>query len=192
MSVTVNTVEPTDFDITFHNGFAWFLDAVFGGRELPDHFFGQGAGESRNDPGALPPERCGAFAAALDTISDGVLEARMMAAMRDCEADDDMVPAIATVRELVELAKFARQHGGLRTRSEDRAGYVEPAPTRTVVLSEESFAVLCGLVQPQDDVNASGIFSEAWDELRRTFPIEHFRQVAQERGEDFYSEDAGT
>jgi hypothetical protein len=40
-------------------------------------------------------------------------------------------------------------------------------------------------------VNHGGIYSEAWDELRSAFPLETFRRVAQERGEDFYDEEAG-
>lgn len=62
---------------------------------------------------------------------------------------------------------------------------------RAVVLSEEAFAVLCGTVHPTDDVNTQGIFSEAWEELRQTFPLDYFKKVANERGEDFYNEDAG-
>lgn len=75
----------------------------------------------------------------------------------------------------------------------------ETIATRTVGMTAEAFTVLCGLVQPNwltsedpDAVNHAGIFSEAWEELRRTFPLEHFRRVAQERGEDFYHEEAGT
>lgn len=71
--------------------------------------------------------------------------------------------------------------------------------TVQVGMSKEAFIVLCGLVQPNwltsddpDAVNHAGIYSEAWDELRSTFPLDIFRKAAQERGEDFYNEEAGT
>lgn len=78
----------------------------------------------------------------------------------------------------------------------------ERIPTVSVTMSAEAYTVLCGLVQPdwmhaegeQDEakaVNHAGIYSEAWDELRSAFPLEHFRTVAAERGEDFYHEEAG-
>lgn len=78
----------------------------------------------------------------------------------------------------------------------------EDVPFHVVGLSAEAFAVLCGLVQPswmdantpeQEAlaVNAAGIHADCWDELRAKFPLAHFRKVAQERGEDFYFEEAG-
>jgi hypothetical protein len=78
----------------------------------------------------------------------------------------------------------------------------EHIQTVTVGLSREAFTVLCGLVQPSwmaaetpeqeaEAVNQGGIYTEAWEELRATFPLEHFRKAAQERGEDFYHEEAG-
>jgi hypothetical protein len=72
-------------------------------------------------------------------------------------------------------------------------------PFCVVGLSEEAFTVLCGLVAPDwltsEDptaVNHAGIFSDAWDELRAKFPVDHFHKVARARGEDFYHEEAGT
>jgi hypothetical protein len=67
----------------------------------------------------------------------------------------------------------------------------EPIETCNVTMTTEAFIVLCGLVQPSNEVNAQGIYSEAWDELRHAFPIEHFKKVAGERGEDFYYKDGG-
>lgn len=74
--------------------------------------------------------------------------------------------------------------------------------TVTVGLSKEAFEVLCGLVQPNwmnaetpaDEakaVNHGGIYTDCWEELQATFPLETFRKAAQERGEDFYYEEAG-
>jgi hypothetical protein len=61
-------------------------------------------------------------------------------------------------------------------------------PFRVIGLSEEAFTVLCGLVAPDwltsDDptaVNHAGIFSDAWDELRAKFPVDHFHKVARAR-----------
>lgn len=78
----------------------------------------------------------------------------------------------------------------------------EQIETVQVGLSREAFTVLCGLVQPDwwhaegpeamaEAVNTAGIYSDCWDELRATFPIQTFRKAAQERGEDFYHEEAG-
>lgn len=129
MSVTVTTVEPSDRDeIAFHNGFAWFLDSVFGGKELPDLFFTQGVAESPDDPGALTPVQCAIFANAIHALSDQEIEDRMWTALNGREADADMAPAIATVRALANLAREAGNYGGLRTRDEDASGYVEPVP----------------------------------------------------------------
>lgn len=63
---------------------------------------------------------------------------------------------------------------------------------RAIVMSQEAYDVLCGLVQPSDEVNQAGIFSPAWDELRKTFPIERFHAAIEERGEDFYMKEFGT
>ena len=51
----------------------------------------------------------------------------------------------------------------------------------TVTMSKEAHAVLCGLVQPTEQVDSELISSERWDELRRLFPIEQF-WPAVERG----------
>jgi hypothetical protein len=78
----------------------------------------------------------------------------------------------------------------------------QDVPFHLVGLSEEAFTVLCGLVQPswmaaetpEEEalaVNAAGIYTDCWDELRAKFPLAHFRKAAQERGEDFYHEEAG-
>jgi hypothetical protein len=52
--------------------------------------------------------------------------------------------------------------------------------TFTVVLSEEAFAVVCGLVQPSSDVNPIGIFADepVWHELRDKFPLANFDAAA--------------
>jgi hypothetical protein len=78
----------------------------------------------------------------------------------------------------------------------------QDVPFHLIGLSEEAFTVLCGLVQPswmaaetpEEEalaVNAAGIYTDCWDELRAKFPLAHFRKAAQERGEDFYHEEAG-
>jgi hypothetical protein len=74
----------------------------------------------------------------------------------------------------------------------DRAG------GRGVELAEEAYIVLCGLVQPHwltsespTAVNHDGIYTDVWDELHATFPVGVFQTAAQERGEDFYHEEAG-
>jgi hypothetical protein len=78
----------------------------------------------------------------------------------------------------------------------------QDVPFHLVGLSEEAFTVLCGLVQPswmaavtpEEEalaVNAAGIYTDCWDELRAKFPLAHVRKAAQERGEDFYHEEAG-
>lgn len=77
-------------------------------------------------------------------------------------------------------------------------------PFRLIGLSEEAYTVLCGLVQPNWmnaetpaeealAVNHGGIYADdaTWDELQAKFPLAHFRTVAQQRGEDFYQEEAG-
>lgn len=71
-----------------------------------------------------------------------------------------------------------------------------PGNRHMVALSTEAYAVLCGLVQPTDEVNAAGINSLAWDELRRTFPLAHFEMWATANPDDgerdsFYNPDAG-
>lgn len=119
MSVGVTTVKPTDRRIRFHNGFAWFLDEIFEPYlPVPAHLFGQGAGPSADGPGPgdLDPIQSLAFAQLIDSLSDGELEDRMWIAMNGRDAgdeDDPMAAAIATVRELAELARFAAEHGGL-------------------------------------------------------------------------------
>lgn len=60
----------------------------------------------------------------------------------------------------------------------------------TVDLTDEEYATLCGVVQPDDDVNAAGIFSGAWETLREKFPLRDFEQWADDHP-DFYEEDAG-
>lgn len=71
---------------------------------------------------------------------------------------------------------------------------------RNVLLSDEAYTVLCGLIAPNwltcdepDAVNHGGIYSEKWDELRAAFPTEHFHQAVRDQryGEDFYDEEAG-
>lgn len=62
--------------------------------------------------------------------------------------------------------------------------------TVTVQLSEEAFTAVCGIVQPNSEVDSEGIFTGAWDELRDKFPIEFF-QKAVEEGRIEYLPDAG-
>lgn len=58
-----------------------------------------------------------------------------------------------------------------------------------IELSNEAFAVVCGLVQPADEVTAAGIFTETWPELRKTFPLAAFR--ARFEDTDDYHPEAG-
>ena len=67
----------------------------------------------------------------------------------------------------------------------------EKIETCNVTMTTEAYAVLCGVVHPTDAVNVQGIFSEAWEELRESFPLDYFKKVAKERGEDFYEENSG-
>jgi hypothetical protein len=76
----------------------------------------------------------------------------------------------------------------------------EQIVTRTVELTEEMYAVLCGLVQPnwlnveppddKDAVNPTGIFSMAWEDLRIMFPIAAFREAVDKEIIE-YEEEAG-
>jgi hypothetical protein len=71
----------------------------------------------------------------------------------------------------------------------------EPA-VKLVPLSLEAYAVLCGVVAPSNEVNAQGIHSDAWDELRRAFPVNHFHIWANAHPNDgesdsFYDPEAG-
>ena len=40
-----------------------------------------------------------------------------------------------------------------------------------------------------DDVDADGIYGDAWGELRAVFPLADFQQAAVDHGEDFYCEE---
>ena len=62
-----------------------------------------------------------------------------------------------------------------------------------VMLTEDQFAVICGLVQTSEDVNADGIFPKAgvWESLREDFPIEKFH-LAVHLGIISYDKEAGT
>lgn len=59
----------------------------------------------------------------------------------------------------------------------------------TVELTTDEYAVLCGLVQPSEDVNAIGIYSDAWEGLREKFPLRDFR-LAVEAGVISYDKEA--
>jgi hypothetical protein len=62
----------------------------------------------------------------------------------------------------------------------------------SVDLTDEAYAVLCGLVQPSDDVNVDGIVAdqEVWDEIRTRFPLQDF-QASVANGAVEYVEEAG-
>jgi hypothetical protein len=70
----------------------------------------------------------------------------------------------------------------------------------TIELTDEEYAIVCGLVQPdwmnvepphdKDAVNHAGIFSEAWDSLREKFPLENFRDAVSDGVID-YNQEAG-
>lgn len=49
--------------------------------------------------------------------------------------------------------------------------------TVQVGMSKEAFLTLCGLVQSYDELNAAGIFSGSWEELRKIFPIKEFLRL---------------
>lgn len=115
MSVKVHTSNEQDGRISFHNGFGWFLDSVFGGQELPARFFSQAIGPTAGhpDPGPLTAEQAAQFADDLDALSDETLEQRMWQAVNGRPADPDMRPAIAAVRDLSDLARAGAQRDGL-------------------------------------------------------------------------------
>lgn len=123
MSVTVTTVDG-GYDeprrVRFHNGFGWFLDSVFvliGDTRAPRALFSQAIGPGENPaPGDLTPHRALAFAALIDEQTDEQLEALMWRALDGRSADPDMGPAIATVRQLADLARYSADHGGLTFR----------------------------------------------------------------------------
>jgi hypothetical protein len=48
--------------------------------------------------------------------------------------------------------------------------------TRTIELSEQAYAVVCGMVQMTEDVDPDGVVVEkkVWDEVRELFPKEEF------------------
>lgn len=50
---------------------------------------------------------------------------------------------------------------------------------KTIQLTDEEYAVLCGLVQPTDQVDSSGIYTEVWESLRDKFPLSEFQAYAQ-------------
>lgn len=68
--------------------------------------------------------------------------------------------------------------------------------TVQITLSDEAYAVVCGLVNPSlDDDNPNGvhhpgIFSESFDEIRDSFPVAAF-WGAVEAGEIEYDKEAG-
>ena len=55
---------------------------------------------------------------------------------------------------------------------------------KTITLSDEAYAMLCGLVAPSDEadethgVNHQGISGDAWNELREKFPVNDFWAAA--------------
>lgn len=64
---------------------------------------------------------------------------------------------------------------------------------KTVELSDEAFAMLCGMVHGSEEVsgiNQDGIMGN-WGELQEKFPREVFEARAKEHGEDFYIHEAG-
>jgi hypothetical protein len=111
MSVTVYPLgghDGPDINISFHNGFASFLDQVLGGDELPRRFFAQGAAtpgpNDPPDPGELSPEDCATFADAIDGLTDENLRERMAGADPQGSAEVNYSAAIKTVREIADLA----------------------------------------------------------------------------------------
>jgi hypothetical protein len=59
----------------------------------------------------------------------------------------------------------------------------------TVNLTDDAYAVLCGLVQQSSDVDIDAIMTsdEVWIELRAIFPLTFFHHTVQTRGTDFYN-----
>lgn len=120
MSVTVTTVDG-HYDeprrIHFHNGFGWFLDSIFaliGDERAPAFLFSQAIAPCDPEPGDLSPDQAQAFGELIDSFSDEQLEDFMWRAMDGRDAGGSgMGPAIATVREIAELAAYSTNHGGL-------------------------------------------------------------------------------
>jgi hypothetical protein len=114
MGVTVFAgLEPGPDRIHFHNGFAWFLDTVFGGKELPDHFFGQGAGEGPESPGPIDAETATRFGEAIEHMDVADLDKRLHETMaehwpKQYDPADEMSDAIETIEDIARLARMGR------------------------------------------------------------------------------------
>ena len=55
--------------------------------------------------------------------------------------------------------------------------------TYKIEMSEPAYAVLCGLVQSEDDVNHAGIQApgQVWADLKQFFPLADFEALVRER-----------
>lgn len=68
-----------------------------------------------------------------------------------------------------------------------------------IELSELAYVTLCGLIQPEWEVNTEGIFSDAFTELRQKFPLADFQAAVANQPVDpdpdtapfYYDPDAG-
>jgi len=58
---------------------------------------------------------------------------------------------------------------------------------RQVALSDAAYAVVCGMVQPTDQVDSERVVANAvvWEEVRHAFPINEF-EAAVKRGDVTY------
>jgi hypothetical protein len=78
--------------------------------------------------------------------------------------------------------------------SSEYQGHSATTTNRYVVLTQEQFGVLCGLVQESTDVEVNGIAAgkHAWDALRQKFPLAEFRRLVGEGVIDYLpDEDEG-
>lgn len=98
------------------NSDAWFVDRViahYAAGRLPEGIFGQGAGDSADNPGDLDAAQCALLAELLDdsaALKDAVLE------LEDDLDDDELHGAVSLLGEVAMLARTAAAHGGLSVR----------------------------------------------------------------------------
>jgi hypothetical protein len=82
---------------------------------------------------------------------------------------------VTSEQEAVELADQLRAQPDNSHVQVERIADDQPMPPLPE-LSADARAVIAGLVAPTaEGVNHEGIFTDAWDELQRVFPIEQFR-----------------
>lgn len=137
-----------------------------------------------------------------DDGSEEPVEATTPVPRYACVSGDETYSMIELADTLTDSTQAGAEPGGFVLEKVVDLDSGNTVPFHVVGLSDEAFAVLCGLVAPSWmaaetpaeealAVNQGGIYAECWDELRAKFPLDHFRKYAAARGEDFYNEEAG-